>query len=559
LLDELAPADHRRWWVAASIVLTIGIVAFMSVGDRSDSATTRSCDEHSSRASEVWNAAVSDELERALTERGELARRSWPYLHDQLDRWIASWTAVDLELCGRYGLAPELRERQLLCLDRQLEHFELAADLLASATADELEHGFDLLARLPDPAACRDALVVHHPGIDAQQLAGLEVAVERVELEYELGRLAQADTSSAELCKATEKLGLEPLHVRVAVLRSSVLADLERREDAVEVAFSGLAAAERDGAAALRLQAFTHLVYVHVATSDLRGAKRWLAQAQAIAMVQEIDRELQRDLASTEAWVRAVDGRLEEAIAGYDRAIAFTDPVTEALEHGQLIVARAQLFGYLGKPEQALEQLVIGERELLQVIGPEHPEMLDVRNAKALMQLRLDQWEPARTELLAVAESLDALRGQPTAASIAARGHAAWLLAKLGDCAGARAEFEPLIPLAREHMVYPAADLGKLLTERAQLCEQGTPEAVEFAREALTLYRAAVGDQHVMVAAAHKLLALTLYEAGMLEAALEEVEVALTIFAAVDPIGAEFVPETEALARLIRERLAALR
>ncbi|HVI00357.1 MAG TPA: serine/threonine-protein kinase [Enhygromyxa sp.] len=552
LLDALAPTNYRRWWWAA-IPTALGVAAIVLAAGERDSATVHTCE--SGRVSAVWNDAVSEQLAVALARRGELARRSWPYVEEQLAGWAASWTAVDLELCDRYGrgITPALHERQLLCLDRQLEHFEIATELLGGATAEELEHSFDMLARLPDPSACRDASIEPaHPDVSPQELAQLERGIERVELEYELGRLAQADHASAELFTATLGRGFEALHVRIAEQRGVVLAELERREEAVDVAFSGLAAAERDGAAALRLHAFTSLVYVHVATQDLQGAKRWLAQAHAIADHHELDRELLRELASNEAWVKAVDGRLDEAIAGYDHALALTDRQTDPLQHGQLIISRAQLFGYLGQPQQALEQFVIGERELVQVMGPEHPEMLDVRNAKAVLQLRLEQWQPARVEMLAIADSLEALRGQPTAIAVGARAHAAWALGKLGDCAGARAEFEPLIPLAREHMVYPSPDLGKLLTERAQLCDYGTDESVAFAREALALYLEAVGDQHVMIAGAREVLARAHYQRGELKPAGEEIAAALAIYAAVAPIGAEKVPEAEALAELIR-------
>jgi serine/threonine protein kinase len=558
LLDALAlPNRARWWWAAVPVALVAGAVAVVMSSDE-DTPVVRSCDEQTERVREVWNDSVSIELANVLAGRGELARRSWPYMDEQLDGWIASWTAVDLELCNRYGngITPEQHERQLLCLDRQLDRFEVATDLLAGATAEELEHSFDLLARLPHPAACRDASTDDdHPGVDAQKVAELELAIGRAELEQELGRFAQVDAATAELLGPTNEPGFEDLHLRVSEIRGVVLAELDRREEAIDAAFSGLAAAERDGAASLRLRAFTKLVYVHVATQDLQGAKRWLTQAKTIAGEQELDRDLQRDLASNEAWVAAVDGRLDEAIVSFDRAIALTDPETETLVHATLTISRAQLFGYLGKPELALEQLVIGEQELMQVMDPGHPELLDVRLAKAQMQVRLQQWKPARTELLAIAESMEAVRGTPSLQSVGARCEAAWALNQLGDCPGARAEFDSLLPVAREHMAYPSPDLGKVLSQRAQLCELDTPEAVEFAREALELYLEAVGAQHVMVAEARKVLAQAHYEAGELEAAREEIEAALTIFAAVAPIGAERVPQAEAVAMLIRHGL----
>jgi serine/threonine protein kinase/tetratricopeptide (TPR) repeat protein len=557
LLDVLVetPVKRRRMgWATAGVLAAFGGIATLTLLDEGDSSPIASCDEQSESVSAVWNSAVSDALAEAFAGQGELAQRSWPYLRVQLERWATNWAAVDLELCKRYGLgaAPELHERQLLCLDRQLDRFGLAIDLLGHATAKELERSFDVLEHLPDPGACRDvAAAPVNPNVDAQELGKLETAIDRAELEYDLGRLVRAEQASAELLTATKAPGFEELHVRVAVLRSRVLVELERRQEAIDAAFSGLAAAERDGAAALRLRAASNLVHIHVFTQELQDAKRWLTQAQTIAAEQELDRRLQRELAANEAWVAALDGRLDEAIAAFDRAIALTDPTTEAREHGRLTTSRAQMLAWLGKPEQALADFERGERELELLMGPEHPEMIGLRNAKVQIQLRLDQWQPARTELLKIAESTEALNGGPNSVSVMARGQAAWLLDRLGDCRGALAEYEPLLPLAREHMVYPSPELGIMLSQRAELCEYGTPEAVELAREVLALQREAVGDPHVMVADAHKQLARAHYAAGALEPAREEVEAALATFAAVAPIGAEFVPETEALAKEI--------
>jgi tetratricopeptide (TPR) repeat protein len=104
-------------------------------------------------------------------------------------------------------------------------------------------------------------------------------------------------------------------------------------------------------------------------------------------------------------------------------------------------------------------------------------------------------------------------------------------------------------------MANPSPDLGELLTKRAELCAYHTPEAVEFGREALALFQKAVGDQHVMVADARRRLARAHYEAGELEAALAEIEAALAIFAAIHPVGSEFVQDARALRMLVRHDL----
>jgi serine/threonine protein kinase/tetratricopeptide (TPR) repeat protein len=556
LLDALEITSRRRWWwlaVPAALAVVVGGAALSMI----DGETPGSCDEQSERLSTVWNTTISDGLATTFSTRGELARHSWPFVRNELERWSESWTAVDLELCERYGQAvtPELYQQQLLCLDRARDRFGLAISLLGNATTEELEHSFDLLARLPDPSACREAPSDARPGADRERLAKLERAADELELELELGRFESAVTSSVALFEATSAPGFEHLHMRAVELRSNVLVELERREEAVDVAFSGLAAAERDGTAELRLRAFSTLASAHLHTQDLQAAERFLAQAKAIAAEPNVDPALQRDLALAEGWIVGVGGRPDLAVVAFERALTFIDPSTDLLGHANTTVSRAHMLGYLGRAKEALEQLVLAERELMQFVGPHHPMVFDLRLTKGSIQMHLADWTAARKELLEASAALEALRGGPTTDTLGSRAKAAWALDQLGDCQGAMAEYEPIIDLAREQMPYPGPDLGDVLNRRATICDHRSPEAVDFAREALTLYRAAVGDEHVMVASAHSRLAQTLYEAGKLEPALEEVDTALAIHAAIHPIGSEFVDVTQALRVLIRHAL----
>ena len=556
LLDALASGRTRRRWAIAipAVLVAAGVGGWISTRDAAP--VEASCAELSGRVDDVWNDTRATELGAVFESRGELPRASWPYLRDGIDRWSRGWADVDTELCERYGRAftPTLRERQLLCLDRALDRFGVTLELLAGASGDELEHAFDLLAGLPDPAGCREPGAARG-GVDPQRYAELEAELDRLDLEHRLGRLEHVEAASAELMKATGEPGFEALHVDVAALRSMSLLGLDRNEEAVDMAFAGLAAAERDGDAALRLSAFTTLVEIHVILQDLSSAKRWLAQAQTIATEHPPTREAERDLAKQEAQVVAMGGRLDDGIAAFDRALALTDPEHEPLEHATLLVSRAQLLGWMNQPEPALEQFERGERELVQLIGPSHPTVLKLRQAKAKLHMRLDKWELARTEMLAVAEVTESQSGQPTWLSVTARAQAAWLLDMLGDCQGALAEYEPLLAPAHELLPDPSPDLGEVLTQRSELCDYKAPDAIRYAREAHELYRRAVGESHVMVANSHRRIARIHFENGELEPALEQIELSLAMFEAVAPIGADLVVDAQALRMLIRHAL----
>jgi tetratricopeptide (TPR) repeat protein len=230
-----------------------------------------------------------------------------------------------------------------------------------------------------------------------------------------------------------------------------------------------------------------------------------------------------------------IGGHYDEALKAWDRALAATDPETERFIYLERLHNRATTLFKKGSAVGGLEQLRHCERLFEQLVGPQHEKLLQLRLDIADAEENAEMFEQARKDYLEVAAQFEAAHAGPTGYSIAARGHAAVLRDKLGDCAGGLAELEPLMPMALEHMTYPSAVLGNMLRRRVGICDFTTPEAVEWAERNVALYRDALGDLHPASANVHTELAQALLAAEQPEAALVAVEHALEVFASVDP------------------------
>ncbi|HVH98171.1 MAG TPA: serine/threonine-protein kinase, partial [Enhygromyxa sp.] len=547
LLDALAPAKRkRRRWAAITvpaIAIVLGLAA-AQLGNRTGRSHADLCDDAEARSSAVWNPGKANALALAFAGRGLQAQQSWPFLQAEIERWIASWVATDRDLCRRYGqfasIGGGVRQEQLACLDRQLGHVEQLIEVLATVSEAEIPKIFDLLVTLPSPQRCRElgsepVRERERSEIDATELDELDSAIARAELELKLSRLDAVEQSSAALFEQTKAPGFEPQHVRVAKLRAELLVAQRRAPQALDVTIAGLEAAERSGDPLLRLDALLLVAKAHARASETIAADRWLRQARALAGELVLDRSARSQLAASEARVAMYDARFDEALAAWDRALAAMVPEQDRFEYIEWLHDRATVLFLDNKPSEGLEQLRRCEQMYESLVPKQHDKLLKLRMDIAHAQEKLEDFATSRASYLAVADDMEAVHGGPTDLSVACRTHAAALLAMLGDCEAARAEFDPLMELARELMAYPSAVLGNLLRRRTSLCGYATPDAVDYATQALALYREALTDEHASTAATHAELGIALLVAGDPAQAKLAAARALELFAIVDP------------------------
>ena len=580
LLDALEPPAPRRRWLAVAVgvvAVTLGVVAVAKLASRdAPEIVVEQCDGGRDRIAELWTAGGA-ELRPSFVNRDEpaqqlAAERTWPYIAAELERWTERWIDVDGELCRRYGSSgmsafePGLRQAQVACLDLQLVHFEQLTEILGTISDAEIPSTIDLLGTLPNPRDCREFTRLA-PSSDAvaeadpAQIEAAERELARIKLEYHLSRLSSVEPSILAFFESTNVPGLERQHVHAARFRAQWLIDRAQHDEAIDAMLSGVAAAERHGEPELRMLALLEMANIHAGTSDGVGGRRWLKLAQALAPTLTLDRRTRATLAATEATVAIMDGRHEDALAAYDRALAATDPIAERFLYFGRLQNRAVALSGLDRVPEALEQLRRLDQLMSEAIDPSHQRVLQTRYEIALMEAKLGHDAEAMPAFLAVAEAMEASEGGPTMYSLGARSHAAALRDRLGDCAGAIADVEPVIAKAREVIPPHAGHFVNMLRRRVGMCEHGSALAVDYAREVLDLCRAIVGDKDTATAAAHADLALALLLAGELQLALPESERALEIIASLDPGTLEtpknvrMVATAKAVAALVRHGL----
>ncbi|HVH99895.1 MAG TPA: serine/threonine-protein kinase [Enhygromyxa sp.] len=580
LLDALEPPAPRRRWLAVAVgvvAVALGVIAVAKLASRdAPEIVVEQCDDGRDRIAELWTAGGA-ELRPRFVDRDDptqqlAAERTWPSIAAELDRWTERWIEVDGELCRRYGASgissfePGLRHAQVACLDLQLVHFEQLTEILGTISDAEIPSTIDLLGTLPNPRDCREFTRVA-PSSDAvaeadpAQIEAAERELARIKLEYHLSRLASVEPSIMAFFEATNVPGLERQHVHAARFRAQWLIDRAQHDEAIDAMLSGVAAAERHGGPELRMLALLEMANIHAGTSDGVGGRRWLKLAQALAPTLTLDRRTRATLAATEATVAIMDGRHEDALAAYDRALAATDPIAERFLYFGRLQNRAVALSGLDRVPEALEQLRRLDQLMSEAIDPSHQRVLQTRYEIALMEAKLGHDVEAMPAFLAVAEAMEASEGGPTMYSLGARSHAAALRDRLGDCAGAIADVEPVIAKAREVIPPHAGHFVNMLRRRVGMCEHGSALAVDYAREVLDLCRAIVGDEDTATAAAHADLALALLVAGELQLARPEIERALEIIASLDPGTLEtpknvrMVATAKAVAALVRHGL----
>ncbi len=541
LLDALAPRPRRWPWMAVGGTLVVAaLLSAFALGGGEAPVSVAPCIDGSERIEAIWNASAAEELGGVFEQHGPRAVAEWPYLRGELDRWTASWTAVDAELCRRYGPAG-VPAQQLDCLDRQLVQLEATVDILATLTADELGRTTDLLASLPNPQRCREVGTGERarelPTVDPERRLELEQAIDRVALARQLSRLQEAERDSARLLTETKARGLEELHIRVARIRADTLVDLQRNAEGVDVALQGFAAAERSGEPRLRLRALLDVAAAYSGAQDPISAERWLALAETLAAELTLDRPMRAELAATAAHIAMTDSRFDEALVAWNHALAATDPETERFNYLDGLHHRAVVLFKSDRALEGLEQLHLCERLLGELVAPGHEKLMQLRLDIADAEETAGLHEQARVDYLEIAALYEQTYGGPTGYSIAARSHAAQLRDKLGDCPGGLAELEPLMPLGLEHMTYPSAILGNLIKRRVAICDYATPEAVEWGERNLKLYLEALGEFHPATATVLVDLAKAQRSAGQLGAALATIDRALAVYAKIEPDG----------------------
>jgi tetratricopeptide (TPR) repeat protein len=470
LLHALGGGARRRGvhLVAGALVAAGAVAAVLATAGGRDEAAL--CSGAASRFAEVWGPVQREAIREAFAATSVpygagAASRVAAVLDGHRDRWIA----MDTRSCRATrvtGEQPEDVQRlRMICLERRRKEVRALVDVLAAADPAAVESSVAAALRLPPVEACGDidalTAVLPPPADPAavSEMEEIETRLAAARAHQEAGRYASGlDLARAAAAEATE-LGYRPLEAEALLAQGRLehrAGEPKLAEKTLERAVRAAEAGRHDRVAAMAWAELTFLVGYELA----RYARGVELGDHAAAALERLggDDEIQSTLEKALGAIEADQGRLDPALAHFERAVTLLERahgpdhpgVTSALDNvGMAALASGDVGRALIHHRRGLE---IHRR----VLGPDHP---------------------------AVARSLHNL-----ANAEAARGDHAVAEGHLREALALR---EPL--LGREHADVAATltDLGRVVRAQGRLAE-----ALELDRRALAAGEKAFGADH---------------------------------------------------------------
>lgn len=391
LVDSLVhtPIRQRRRWIVAGggFALAIAVVAWPS-------AHTPSCDP-SDQLLVVWSPARAEEL-RGKPGATEFARMSLDDAGKAIDLRARGWSDEYTAACRQTidGVQTTAQyERQLGCFDRVLRSMDAAIELLHQGDAETLARARDVVAAIPDPAACRDAPESVNT---SERDAALQLAADGGRLLVAAGRPADAlKTIDDEELHSTD---LGAGSAGAWTVRGLALASMGQRDEAERsllrahaLALGASASYEGHETSRALLELYAH----GLADPDRTVIANSMLDAWS-ARIDASPRELAL-VADARGLAAQVEGDLPRAEALHRNAVEALATVGDPIA---LARARRHLAGVLqlgGRYDEALAIHHASDEALTAALGPDHPELGDNEHAKGSLALERGDLEAART------------------------------------------------------------------------------------------------------------------------------------------------------------------
>lgn len=383
------PWMRLRPWVfgGAAAALVVAGAAWMATAPR---RAASSCAGASSRLAGAWDAQRRAAVEARFRGLGagwadSAAARTLTALDRFAADWAVMWTA-SCEATRKTGeQSQELYELRAACLDQQRRELRAFVDLLPALDAAGLQRAPQAAASLGGLAACADVRTLRAaaPAFSAEQeerLAPLRELLAQARALGLAGQNAEAQRLLGQARAQGRSLGVRALEVD-ATLRAGWLAHLSGElELARSLLHEGVALALSEGLLLGAATGWTQLVLMD--GTDLGRydeARRWAAYADAaLRAAGEPSGEARSDLESARAWMAALEGKLDEALARAQEAerAAQRNPVpVNGLKLANVESALAAAYTAAGRGAEALPHV---ERSLARVaaaLGEDNPHL----------------------------------------------------------------------------------------------------------------------------------------------------------------------------------------
>ena len=551
LLDALQAdvARTRRRWLGVGGLLAAAATAGV-LANRHEPPSP--CTGAEQALADVWSQPRRDALVAGFDALSSVhAPATGRRLATALDQFSHAWVGQHEDACldtnVRHEQSADMLDRRMTCLDQTRVAFDSVVRVLEGQPAEVLDHADDLLATLPDPAACADlaALAERAPPATATQRAGLQ-RVRALTSEAQALLLAGSSASldrARDAMSVADDLALPRAQAEAGLAVGRALADRGDLEPALEVLARAhqRAVAVGDDDLARDLVSQRHHIESTRGNVDIAAALEPALVGGSVSEEDIADTALLRATRGVHAGeFEAARALFEQARRGFEplgkpldvalalRGIAhcnallgsFDEAITDARAGLATVrsvvgdthprVAREQLYladilRMAGRYPEALEHARAAVQMSIEIRGAEHMDVADARRTLGGLLLEAGHYDEALETLQAATAGLQATRGPDDTETAAAHGDLAIVLDVLGRTEEAAVQMRRSLEIReRVHGADHPATARARDNYGALLSGLGRHETAEREiRAALQARIAAYGERHPEVAASY--------------------------------------------------------
>ena len=196
----------------------------------------------------------------------------WQPVARGIEGFAKAWSTERTQACLQHqDRSLSTRRHDLLtgCLEEQARVLDTILRVLVTSASRSPYDAATAIARLPDPAACRDfhrleARIPPPARTIASEVDALEDALLEASVQERAGAYAEADRQASSLIERADALAYPPILARALLLRGRVLMQMDprSREAITALERAMLLGMKIEGLDALAVEAFARLAYV---------------------------------------------------------------------------------------------------------------------------------------------------------------------------------------------------------------------------------------------------------------------------------------------------------
>ncbi len=374
LLAALRRASAPRRWRAtlaiATATLAVASWGFVRVQDVK-------CDGGQRHLASTWNAGRKD----AILSRGQTSDRAFALavasdVVRAADDVAQRWSHVHLELCERSRHEEQSNaalDARMACLEETRLELGAVLDAIDAGADSGFERASLALRSVQPPEPCASLLPGELPPTEPELRARLAEA----HAELEFGNPATAEGIARDVAAEAIRLGDRRGSIDAQRIRGLAEAALGRSADAERTLSAAVFDAQAFDAREQQIAIAISLAILLTNDTGRYGeADRWIAYANAeLAHGGPLERFRGRVL-TVGAGVKAARGDLEEALGGYERAVAWeAEHEADAIDRANTLGSYAMSLAHAGRIDAAIARAQEAIDLRTEVLGADHPRV----------------------------------------------------------------------------------------------------------------------------------------------------------------------------------------